>query len=318
MPRSDKDALGKAVAAAFSSEVGDERSATQAAAGGMAAGQATSASAAAPVDAVQAAATQPSGAAGLSSGSRASRTRGGVKHRAKKERAAANASGAAAPPAAASTSGAATQPAQQTRVPPAPRLPLVFPLGARPALAPPPALTSNPVPGAWLRDVSFSPVPAAPVRALPARTAPAAAAPAAAPSVEGTQWGQRQTQGRSGGGLSVGSTALDPQAEAIRWLALMQADQISAQTQRPLAGDGLVRVLMEMLLLAKMQQPRRDEECVVCMERPRSVTLTPCRHRAMCAACCADVCATSGELREDGAGEGCPVCRERIQRTYEA
>jgi hypothetical protein len=103
-------------------------------------------------------------------------------------------------------------------------------------------------------------------------------------------WAQRQAQGRSGAAV-----ALDPQAEASRWLAAMKADE----TQRPLTGDALIRVLMEMLLMAKTEQqppPRQDEECVVCMESPRSVTLTPCGHRVMCAACCANVRAASGEV----------------------
>jgi hypothetical protein len=105
---------------------------------------------------------------------------------------------------------------------------------------------------------------------------------------------------------------LDPEAEAMRWLSLMQADsQLTgdalacalAEAQRPLAGDALIRVIMEMLLLAKMQQLRQEDECVVCMDAARSVTLLPCGHRVLCATCCVNVRAANNEVRV-GRGSG--------------
>ncbi|KAG1659302.1 hypothetical protein FOA52_003658 [Chlamydomonas sp. UWO 241] len=60
-------------------------------------------------------------------------------------------------------------------------------------------------------------------------------------------------------------------------------------------------------VLAEMQEVQlQQDECTVCMDQPRSVTLLPCGHRVMCAACCAGVRAGNGT---------CPVCRQIIERT---
>jgi hypothetical protein len=126
---------------------------------------------------------------------------------------------------------------------------------------------------------------------------------------------------------------------------------VATQTQRPLAGDDIIRVLTEMLLLqaktlqAKTQQqplPRQEEE-----ERPRSVTLTPCGHtrvplRKRGGGCAAGTvkgaCVisnhdlwltfvyyyalsriTSTDVPSVAPTRPqCPICRERIQRTHEA
>jgi hypothetical protein len=80
---------------------------------------------------------------------------------------------------------------------------------------------------------------------------------------------------------------LDVPAEAMRHLAVMQTGR------QALTGDDFMRVLVETLLLAKMQQQppqlqlRQEEECVVCMDADCSVTLLPCGHRVLCATCCA-------------------------------
>ncbi|KAG1665031.1 hypothetical protein FOA52_003206 [Chlamydomonas sp. UWO 241] len=81
----------------------------------------------------------------------------------------------------------------------------------------------------------------------------------------------------------------------MRWLALMHAD--------PLVSGRLSEVLAEM-----QEVQLQQDECTVCMDRPCSVTLLPCGHRVLCAACCVGVRSGNGK---------CLVCRQRIERTSE-
>ena len=52
--------------------------------------------------------------------------------------------------------------------------------------------------------------------------------------------------------------------------------------------------------------PVRD--CVVCMDRPRTVRFRPCRHCVCCASCC---------LRLIRTGQGCPVCHVPVEDVEE-
>ncbi|KAG1656123.1 hypothetical protein FOA52_007822 [Chlamydomonas sp. UWO 241] len=61
-------------------------------------------------------------------------------------------------------------------------------------------------------------------------------------------------------------------------------------------------------LLDAIEVQLQQDECTVCMDRPCSVTLLPCGHRVLCAACCAGVRSGNGK---------CPVCRQGIERTSE-
>ncbi|KAG1653270.1 hypothetical protein FOA52_002730 [Chlamydomonas sp. UWO 241] len=82
----------------------------------------------------------------------------------------------------------------------------------------------------------------------------------------------------------------------MQWLVRMQDD--------PVVGGRLSEVLAEM-----QEVQLQQDECIVCIDRPRSVTLLPCGHRVLCAACCADV-------RDVPKGNGlCPVCCEKIKST---
>ncbi|KAG1672575.1 hypothetical protein FOA52_010676 [Chlamydomonas sp. UWO 241] len=152
-------------------------------------------------------------------------------------------------------------------------LPPMFSPAPRPALSPSPALMcSHPVLGFALRAAARAPTPASagPVPALPVRTAPAASAPAAAPSTEKTQ----------------------QQVEAVA--PAVTAAAASAPRHHP------------------QRRPRHDDDeswCVVCLERPRSITLDPCGHHLLCSTCCVNVRAANNE---------CPMCRKSIERTHEA
>jgi hypothetical protein len=85
-------------------------------------------------------------------------------------------------------------------------------------------------------------------------------------------------------GAPAAATGAVLQAEAMRWLALMNAD--------PVVGGRLSEVLAEMQE-AQLQQ----DECTVCLDRPCSVTLLPCGHRVLCAECCSGVRAGNDEVR---------------------
>ena len=81
-----------------------------------------------------------------------------------------------------------------------------------------------------------------------------------------------------------------------------------AKKQRELTngvgGDAmLVRQLQELL-----EKERESNQCVVCMDRPRSMMMVPCKHFCVCETC-------SSKLRK------CPLCNRhfsKVEKIYDS
>ena len=53
------------------------------------------------------------------------------------------------------------------------------------------------------------------------------------------------------------------------------------------------------LIKQQLQQQQEDDKfCVVCMEDPRSIVLSPCGHAALCAGCCESIRKKQNEVRD--------------------
>jgi len=60
----------------------------------------------------------------------------------------------------------------------------------------------------------------------------------------------------------------------------------------------------------QVQNDDPDDECVICMEKPRNIVLMPCRHQCICKACYDGVIAKAHKNEEN---PRCPFCRQEIQ-----
>ena len=93
----------------------------------------------------------------------------------------------------------------------------------------------------------------------------------------------------------------------IRHRRAAQRIQLAARMliqRRPAAAAAAAAAATNALDVAPpaASEPEGDSSCVVCLERPRSVVLLPCRHLGLCETCAPGLAT-------------CPLCREIVNGT---
>ena len=108
--------------------------------------------------------------------------------------------------------------------------------------------------------------------------------------------------------MQMQATAVSSELRPRRAIALTPQQVAALRTARQLASMNFRRrpgtsTSATSATSAAILSRGDEDECVVCMDRPRTIVLYPCEHGVLCDACCCDIRSSTNE---------CPMCRAHI------
>ena len=108
----------------------------------------------------------------------------------------------------------------------------------------------------------------------------------------------------------------------LRKSSLSEARRLEAELEETLRT---VRAVCDEKMRKEVGAEKGKQTCIVCMERPKSVLVLPCRHLCMCAECARQLLdqarRRSERERRTASGVGvppkCPICRGDVKETMD-
>ena len=101
---------------------------------------------------------------------------------------------------------------------------------------------------------------------------------------------------------SLGTSSRDLIRPATSAASATAAVSTTGSTQLDKVEQEMVELRMKVRALEQAEQQQKERACVICMENPKNVVLSPCNHLCICQDCSSRVVLT------------CPICRSAIKK----